>query len=286
MPASQPPQFDSVESVVADIAAGRMVIVTDDEHRENEGDLIIAASKATSEAIGIMIRHGSGIVCVPTTAEVLSRLGLGPMVANNRDLYRTDFAVSVDAASGVTTGISAADRLRTISLLGNPDSKPEDLVRPGHVFPLRARPGGVLERAGHTEAAVDLAILAGLQPSGVLCELVNDDGTVKRLPELVEFGGRFGLKMISIAQLIEYRARRDQLIELVCSRPCALEFGNFTLHVFRSKLVNRHHLALTMGDLGAEPTLVRVHSENLLGDVFRMQGLDTHRPLAASLEAV
>jgi len=207
MPATQPPHFDSVESVVADIAAGRMVIVTDDERRENEGDLIIAASKATLEAIGIMIRHGSGIVCVPTTAQVLSRLGLGPMVANNRDLYRTDFAVSVDAASGVTTGISAADRLRTISLLGNPDSKPDDLVRPGHVFPLRARPGGVLERPGHTEAAVDLAILAGLHPSGVLCELMNDDGTVSRMPDIIEFKKRFGLRMVSIAALVEYRAK-------------------------------------------------------------------------------
>jgi 3,4-dihydroxy 2-butanone 4-phosphate synthase/GTP cyclohydrolase II len=207
MPVSPQPHFDSVESVVADIAAGRMVIVTDDQKRENEGDLIIAASKATIGAIGIMIRHGSGIVCVPTTGEVLTRLGLGPMVANNRDPYRTDFAVSVDASAGVTTGISAADRLRTISLIGNADSKPEDLVRPGHVFPLRARPGGVLERPGHTEAAVDLAIMAGLHPSGVLCELMNDDGTVSRMPDIIEFKKKFGLKMLSIAALVEHRAK-------------------------------------------------------------------------------
>jgi 3,4-dihydroxy 2-butanone 4-phosphate synthase / GTP cyclohydrolase II len=207
MPVSQPPQFDSVESVVADIAAGRMVIVTDDEKRENEGDLIIAASKATSEAVGIMIRHGSGIVCVPTTGEVLTRLGLGPMVASNGDPFRTAFAVSVDAAAGVTTGISAADRLRTISLLGNPNSKPEDLVSPGHVFPLRARPGGVLERPGHTEAAVDLAKMAGLHPSGVICELMNDDGTVSRMPDIIEFKKKFGLKMLSIAALVAHRAK-------------------------------------------------------------------------------
>ncbi len=278
--------FDSVDDALADIAAGKLVIVTDDENRENEGDLIMAASAATPQTINMMIRYCSGIVCVPTLEPNLRRLGLGPMVARNREIHRTDFTVSVDAAEGITTGISAHDRATTIRILADPASGPERLVQPGHVFPLRARPGGVLERAGHTEAAVDLAILAGLHPSGVLCELVNDDGTVQRLPELVEFRGRFGLKMISIAQLIEYRARRDQLIELVCSRPCALEFGPFTLHVFRSKLDNRHHLALTMGDLGPEPTLVRVHSENLLGDVFRMQGLDTHRPLAASLEAV
>jgi 3,4-dihydroxy 2-butanone 4-phosphate synthase/GTP cyclohydrolase II len=207
MPPSQLPPFDSIESAVADIAAGRMVIVTDDEKRENEGDLIMAACKATTEAIGIMIRHGSGIVCVATTGEVLARLGLAPMVANNRDPNRTDFAVSVDASSGVTTGISAADRVRTIALIGDPNSKPEDLARPGHVFPLRARPGGVLERPGHTEAAVDLAILAGLHPSGVLCELMNDDGTVSRMPDIMEFKNRFGLRMVSIEALVAHRAK-------------------------------------------------------------------------------
>jgi 3,4-dihydroxy 2-butanone 4-phosphate synthase/GTP cyclohydrolase II len=207
MPSSEPQPFDSVESAVADIAAGRMVIVTDDERRENEGDLIMAASKATVESISIMIRHGSGIVCVPTTGEVLSRLGLGPMVAENRDMYRTDFAISVDAAKGVTTGISAEDRAKTIRIIGDPGSKPGDLARPGHVFPLRARPGGVLERPGHTEAAVDLAILAGLHPSGVLCELMNDDGTVARLGAIVEFKRRFGLRLISIADLVRHRAK-------------------------------------------------------------------------------
>jgi 3,4-dihydroxy 2-butanone 4-phosphate synthase/GTP cyclohydrolase II len=198
--------FDTVESAVADIAAGRMVIVTDDERRENEGDLIMAASLATADAVGTMIRHGSGIVCVATTGEVLLRLGLGPMVANNSDAHRTDFAISVDAATGVSTGISASDRALTIRIIGDPQARPELLARPGHVFPLRARPGGVLERAGHTEAAVDLATLAGLHPSGVLCELMNDDGTVSRMAEILEFKRRFGLRLISIADLVRYRA--------------------------------------------------------------------------------
>ena len=278
--------FDSVESAIQEIAAGRLVIVTDDEARENEGDLIMAAAKATPETVNMMIRYCSGIVCVPTVEPQLRRLGLGPMVQQNREVQRTDFTVSVDAAEGITTGISAYDRTQTIRLLANPEAKPEQLVQPGHVFPLRARPGGVLERAGHTEAAVDLAILAGQHPSGVLCELVNDDGSVQRLPELIEFKRKFGLRMISIAQLIEHRAKRDHLVELVCTQPFASEFGDFTLHVFRSKLDNRHHLALALGSLSAEPTLVRVHSENLLGDVFRMKGLGSHHALTASLEAV
>jgi 3,4-dihydroxy 2-butanone 4-phosphate synthase/GTP cyclohydrolase II len=242
--------FDSVESVIADIAAGRLVIVTDDENRENEGDLIMAASKATPETINMMIRYGSGIVCVPTFEAQLRHLGLGPMVQQNREVQRTDFTVSVDAAEGITTGISAYDRTQTIRILADPEARPEQLVQPGHVFPLRARPGGVLERAGHTEAAVDLAVLAGLHPSGVLCELINDDGTVQRLPQLIEFKKRFGLKMISIAQLIEHRAQRDQLIERVGTRPFSSEFGEFTLHVFRSRLDQRHHLALTVGAPG------------------------------------
>lgn len=278
--------FDSVESAIQDIAAGRLVIVTDDENRENEGDLIMAASKATPETVNMMIRYCSGIVCVPMLETQLSRLGLGPMVQRNREVQRTDFAVSVDAAEGITTGISAYDRTRTIQTLANPTATAEQLVQPGHVFPLRAKPGGVLERAGHTEAAVDLAILAGLQPSGVLCELVNDDGTVQRLPELLEFKRKFGLKLISIASLIEYRHQREQLVETVCEEAFPSEFGDFRLHVFRSKIDHRHHLAFAMGELGAEPTLVRVHSQNLLSDVFRMRGLDSYHSLTGSLEAV
>jgi 3,4-dihydroxy 2-butanone 4-phosphate synthase/GTP cyclohydrolase II len=280
------PPFDTVESAIAEIAAGRLVIVTDDENRENEGDLIMAASKVTPETVNMMIRYGSGIVCVPTVEHQLRRLGLGPMVASNREAQRTDFMVSVDAADGISTGISAYDRTVTIRLLAEATTRPEQLVQPGHVFPLRARPGGVLERAGHTEAAVDLATLAGLPPVGVLCELVNDDGTVQRLPQLVEFKQKFGLRMISIAALIEYRARRDHLVELVTAQPFSSEFGEFTLHVFRGRLDGRHHLAFTMGKLSDEPTLVRVHSENLLSDVFRAKGLIGHQMLTSSLAAV
>ena len=286
MTASVQPPFDSVESAIADIAAGKLIIVTDDEDRENEGDLIMAASMVTPETINMMIRYGSGIVCVPTVEHRLRRLGLGPMVARNRESYRTDFTVSVDAAEGVTTGISAYDRTRTIRLLANSETRPEELVQPGHVFPLRARPGGVLERAGHTEAAVDLATLAGLPPIGVLCELVNDDGTVQRLPQLVEFKQKFGLKMISIAALIEYRARRDQLVEKVTTRPFLSEYGEFTAHVFRSRLDGRHHLAFAMGTLSPDPILVRVHSGNLLSDLFHAKGMIGHQLLTASLAAV
>ncbi|MDE3083600.1 MAG: 3,4-dihydroxy-2-butanone-4-phosphate synthase [Verrucomicrobiota bacterium] len=278
--------FDPVESAIRDITDGKLIIVTDDQSRENEGDLIMAAVKATPEKVNMMIRYCSGIVCVPTVEPQLRRLGLGPMVAQNREAERTDFTVSVDAAEGVTTGISAYDRTQTIRILADPRSRPEQLVQPGHVFPLRARPGGVLERAGHTEAAVDLAILAGLPPGGVLCELVNDDGTVQRLAQLIEFKKKFRLKMISIAQLIEYRAKRDQLVELAGTQPFPSEFGEFTLHIFRSKLDGRHHLAFTMGRLGPKPVLVRVHSENLLSDVFRAKGMDSHHSLVASLGAV
>jgi len=197
--------FDSVAEAVADVAAGRPVIVTDDAERENEGDFIMAADLVSVEGVALMIRHGSGIVCVAMREAELTGLGLGPMVANNRESRRTDFTVSVDAASGIATGISAADRARTIRLLADRSTRPDQLVQPGHVFPLRARAGGTLERPGHTEAAVDLAALAGRHPSGVLCELMNDDGTVSRLPEIVACKRRFGLRLISIAQLIEYR---------------------------------------------------------------------------------
>jgi 3,4-dihydroxy 2-butanone 4-phosphate synthase/GTP cyclohydrolase II len=278
--------FDSVEAAIQDIADGKLVIVTDDEGRENEGDLIMAASKVKPETVNMMIRYCSGIVCVPMLEPQLKRLGLGPMVQQNREVHRTDFTVSVDAAEGVTTGISAFDRTETIRLLADPKARPEQLVQPGHVFPLRARPGGVLERAGHTEAAVDLAILAGLHPSGVLCELVNDDGSVQRLPQLVEFKHKFGLKMISIAQLIEYRHHREQLVEQVTVRPFASEYGEFQLHIFRSKVDGRHHLAFTKGTLDATPTLVRVHTENLLSDVFHAKEMGSHRSLLASLERV
>ncbi|HEY0944839.1 MAG TPA: 3,4-dihydroxy-2-butanone-4-phosphate synthase [Opitutaceae bacterium] len=278
--------FDPVESAIQDIADGKLVVVTDDEGRENEGDIVMAASKVTPEAVNMMIRHARGLICVPTTGAQLKRLGIGQMVQENRESHKTAFTVSVDAAEGITTGISAFDRARTVAILANPDAQPSDLVQPGHIFPLRAKDGGVLERAGHTEAAVDLALLAGQHPSAVICEILNEDGSMARLPELVEFKQRFGLKLISIAALIEYRHQREQLVEQVCTQPFPSEFGEFTLHVFRSKVDGRHHLAFAMGTLGPEPALVRVHSENLLGDVFRLRGVDSHRMLTASLEAV
>lgn len=278
--------FDSIEAAIQDIADGKIIIVTDDENRENEGDLVMAASKATPESVNMMIRHARGLICAPTTGAQLRRLGINPMVQENRESHKTAFTVSVDAAEGITTGISAYDRARTISILSDPSAKPEALVQPGHIFPLRAKDGGVLERAGHTEAAVDLASLAGLHPSGVICEILNDDGTVSRLPELIEFKKKFGLKLVSIADLIEYRHRRDKLVELVCTRPFASEYGDFTLHIFRNKLDGRHHLAFALGALDAAPTLVRVHSENLLGDLFRQLGTDSHTTLVGSMEAI
>ena len=285
-PADSP--FDTVEEALAEIAAGRPVIVADDEDRENEGDLIMAASKATPESINLMIRYGSGIVCVPMLGHQLDRLGLGPMVARNREVHRTDFAVSVDAAAGVTTGVSAHDRAVAIKILADPASRADQLVQPGHVFPLRARPGGVLERAGHTEAAVDLATLAGLEPAGVICELVNDDGTMQRLPQLVEFKRRHGLRMISIEQLIAYRLKQDKLVEKIGEHAFASDYGEFTAHVFRSRLDRRHHLALTLGALDpATPAPVRVHSANPLADVFRGRGCGTPGDvLDASLRAI
>ncbi|MET3871731.1 3,4-dihydroxy-2-butanone-4-phosphate synthase [Puniceicoccus vermicola] len=260
--------FDSIEEAIAEIAAGRMVIVTDDENRENEGDLVLAASKVSPEAINQMIQEAGGLICAPTLSHQLTRLGINQMVVDNRESHRTDFSVSVDAAEGISTGISAYDRAQTIRILANPDATPDMLVQPGHIFPLRSRPGGVLQRAGHTEAAVDLATLAGLHPSGVICEILNKDGTMARLPELLAFKKKHSLKMVSIAQLIEYRHKREKLVEPIGLKKVETDFGTFDLHLFRSILDNRVHLALTMGELDGDPTLVRVQGENLLSDVF------------------
>jgi 3,4-dihydroxy 2-butanone 4-phosphate synthase/GTP cyclohydrolase II len=271
--------FDPVEAAIDDIAAGKLVVVVDDEDRENEGDLIMAASKATPETVNMMIRHGRGLICVPTVEPQLKRLGLNPMVANNRESHRTDFTVSVDAAEGVTTGISAADRCEAIRIIADPDATADKLVQPGHIFPLRARPGGVLQRAGHTEAAVDLAVLAGLPPAGVLCEILNEDGTMARLGELNAFRREFGLKLISIKQLIEYRHNREKLVAPILSQPFRNAYGDWTLHLFRSLTDQRIHFALTMGELDASPTLVRVQSENVLNDVFSQHAPDEDRSI-------
>lgn len=278
--------FDSVESAIADIAEGKLVIVTDDENRENEGDLIMAASKATPETVNMMIRYCSGIVCVPMAEFQLRRLGLNPMVARNLDSFRTDFTVTVDAADGITTGISAYDRTKTILTLADPTSTPDQLVHPGHVFPLRSRPGGVLERAGHTEAAVDLAILAGLHPSGILCELVNEDGTVSRVKDLIGFKKKHNLKMISIAQLIEYRHRREKQVEKIATDVVETAHGPFDLHIYRSKLNDRYHVVLSRGKLDSSETLVRVQSEHLISDIFETPESQRRQCLDRSMEMI
>lgn len=278
--------FDSIDTAIDAIAAGRMVIVTDDQNRENEGDLVLAAEKATAEHINVMIRHARGLVCVPTTAGRLARLGIHDMVPRNREALGTAFTASVDAAQGITTGISAHDRALTIRKLAHPEALPEHFVQPGHVFPLKARPGGVLERAGHTEAALDLVTLAGLSPCGVICEILNEDGSMARLPQLLEFAQRYGLPIVSVAQLIEYRLRREKLVEKVAAGVLPTEFGTFDLHVYATQVDGRRHAALTMGKIDGEPVLVRMHSGHLLEDLFRATNSPYAGRLAAALQAV
>jgi 3,4-dihydroxy 2-butanone 4-phosphate synthase/GTP cyclohydrolase II len=261
--------FDPVEEVLAEIAAGRMVIITDDEDRENEGDLVMAAEKITPEAINFMATHGRGLICAPITHERARALGLNRMVPRNSEAFQTDFTVSVDARDGISTGISAFDRSRTVQLLADPRSLADDLIQPGHVFPLQAKPGGVLRRAGHTEAAVDLARLAGLQPAGVICEILNDDGSMARLNELIPFARKHNLKLCGIGDLIAYRRRREKLVTREESIKMPTVYGDFQLHLYRTVLDDQHHLALVRGNIVPhEPVLVRVHSECLTGDVF------------------
>src|SRR6266436_1735620 len=260
---------DPIESVIADLRKGRMVVVVDDAERENEGDLIMAADCVSAEAINFMAKHGRGLICVPMISERLRQLGVEQMVRQNREAFKTDFQVSVDAATGVTTGISAADRARTIKVMADRTAVPEDLVQPGHVFPLRARPGGVLQRAGHTEAAVDLVKLAGARPIGVICEMMSDDGSMARLPELVKFSKKHRLKICTIADLIHFRRTREKLIERMEVVRMPTEYGDFDLHLYRSNTDGQHHLALVKGEVAGKPNvLVRVHSECLTGDVF------------------
>ena len=280
-------QFDTVDDVVNDIRAGRIVIVTDDADRENEGDLVMAAEKVTPDAVNFMTKHGRGLICVPISNERAEQLGLQRMVAQNREMYRTDFTVSVDAAHGVTTGISAHDRAATIQTIANPKSTPDDLVQPGHVFPLRAKDGGVLRRTGHTEAAVDLARMAGLQPAGVLCEILHDDGTMARLPELMEFRKKHGLRICTIQSLVAHRRVREKLIEAEQVVKLPTDYGDFDLHLYRSKLDGAHHLALVKGKIDKDkPTLVRVHSECLTGDVFGSRRCDCGNQLHAALQQI
>jgi 3,4-dihydroxy 2-butanone 4-phosphate synthase / GTP cyclohydrolase II len=279
--------FDSIESVIAGVRRGKMVIVVDDADRENEGDIILGAQFVTPAAVNFMAKHGRGLICVPTTAERLQQLGIDRMVHQNRESFRTDFQVSVDAAHGISTGISAADRAKTIQIMAAPTAVPDDLVQPGHVFPLRARPGGVLQRAGHTEAAVDLATLADCRPIGVLCEILNDDGTMARLPQLRRFAKKHRLKICTIADLIEYRRTREKLVEHVEAVKLPTDYGDFDLHLYRSKIDGQHHLALAHGDVaGRENVLVRVHSECLTGDVFASRRCDCGPQLHQAMRQV
>jgi len=272
---------------VADLRRGRMVVVVDDADRENEGDLIMAAEHATPAAINFMARFGRGLICVPTTEERLKQLAIERMVSQNRESFKTDFQVSVDAARGVTTGISAADRARTIQIMGDPTAVPDDLVQPGHVFPLRARPGGVLQRAGHTEAAVDLARLAGCRPIGVLCEILKDDGSMARLPDLVKFARKHKLKLATIEDLIKHRRTREKLVQPVEVVQLPTDYGEFALHLYRSTTDGQHHLALVKGDVADRPrVLVRVHSECLTGDVFGSRRCDCGPQLHQAMKQI
>ena len=279
--------FANIEKAVDAIVRGELVIVVDDADRENEGDLIMAAEKVTAEAMGFMIRHTSGVICAPLEGERLEELQLPLMVANNTEMQRTAFTVSVDARHGTTTGISAADRATTVRALIDPEARPDDLARPGHIFPLRYREGGVLRRAGHTEAAVDLARLAGCFPAGVLAEVTNDDGTMARLPELERFAEEHGLELISIADLIRYRRHREKLVRRVSEARIPTRHGDFTAYVYESILDGVEHLAFVRGEIaGKENVLVRVHSECLTGDVFGSMRCDCGVQLDLGLERV
>ena len=279
--------FNSIEAAVADLRKGKMVIVVDDADRENEGDLICAAQFITPETVNFMAKHGRGLICVATSSERLQQLGIERMVRQNRESFRTDFQVSVDAARGITTGISAADRARTIQIMADPTAVPDNLVQPGHVFPLRAKPGGVLQRAGHTEATVDLATLADCRPIGVLCEILNDDGTMARLPELLKFARKHKLKICSIEDLIHFRRTREKLVDQIEVVKMPTDYGEFDLHLYRSKIDGEHHVALVRGEIaGAKNILVRVHSECLTGDVFGSRRCDCGPQLHQAMRQV
>ncbi|HKF91337.1 MAG TPA: bifunctional 3,4-dihydroxy-2-butanone-4-phosphate synthase/GTP cyclohydrolase II [Acidimicrobiia bacterium] len=279
--------FTTIENAIDAIARGEAVVVVDDANRENEGDLIIAAEKTTPDTMAFMVRHTSGVICMPLEGTRLDELQLPMMVAENTTAYRTAFTVSVDAKRGTTTGISAADRTTTVHALIDPQTRPDDLARPGHIFPLRYREGGVLKRAGHTEAAVDLARLAGLSPAGVLAEVVNDDGTMSRLPELERFAAEHGLAMISIADLIRYRRHREKLVRRISEARIPTKYGEFTAYVFESLLDGTEHMAFVRGEVAGKPNvLVRVHSECLTGDVFGSIRCDCGLQLDLALERV
>lgn len=279
--------FNSIEEILEDISVGKMIVVVDDETRENEGDLVFAGQFADSEKINFMAKYGRGLICVPMTEKSLNRLELPQMPQKNGDHFGTAFTVSVDASKGITTGISAYDRAHTIKLLMDPKTTKEDIVTPGHIFPLMAKQGGVLVRAGHTEAAVDLCKLANLTPAGVICEIMNDNGTMARIPELFDFCKIHGLKICSIAQIIEYRCRNEKLVNKIITTKLPTKYGEFKLMLYESTLDKNHHLALTIGELKKNETvLVRVHSECLTGDVFASKRCDCGNQLDLSLRMI
>jgi 3,4-dihydroxy 2-butanone 4-phosphate synthase/GTP cyclohydrolase II len=279
--------FSSIEEILAEIRSGRMVLILDDEDRENEGDLIMAAESVTPDAVAFMIRHTSGILCVPMEAERLARLDLPQMVPNNDDAFRTAFTVSVDYRFGTTTGVSSSDRAATIRALADPNTLPKDFARPGHIFPLRPRKGGVLVRAGHTEAAVDLCSLAGMQPAGVLCEVMNDDGTMARRPQLEAFARQHNLKIGTIADLIRHRLRTERSIERVSERTVQTEFGEFRLYLYEDRVHHGVHFALAHGNLdGPAPPLVRVHVADTMRDLLGIRGDLKAWTLRAALERI
>ncbi len=282
--------FSSIEEAVQDIREGKPLIVVDDENRENEGDVVVASEKVTPEIINFMAKEARGLICVALLPERIKELNLTPMVEENTALHRTDFTVSVDAAYGVTTGISAYDRAFTIKLLIDKNAKPTDFAKPGHIFPIRAKEGGVLVRAGHTEAGVDLAKIAGLYPSAVICEIMKDDGTMARLPELIEFAKKHNLKIVSIKDLIEYRRKREKLVERIVETFLPTEFGDFKLILYRDKIENNYHIALVKGELKLkdekDSILVRVHSQCITGDIFHSKRCDCGKQLQKALSMI
>lgn len=281
------PPFSPIEDIITDIKAGKMVIITDDADRENEGDLIASAECITPEIVNFMAKYGRGLICTPISESIATRLELPMMVPNNRESFKTNFTVSVDAAKGITTGISAADRATTIKLLSEDCTIGEDLVQPGHIFPLLAKPGGVLRRAGHTEAAIDLAKLAGLNEAAVICEILNDDGTMSRLPELLNLAKEHDLKIGTIESLIQYRRKRERLIEHLETISLPTSWGDFDLHMYQSAFDEETHLALVRGKIDPDsPITVRVHSECLTGDVFGSKRCDCGIQLDSAMERI
>ena len=279
--------FASIPEAIEDFRLGKVLVVVDDEDRENEGDLTIAAEKITPESINFMATHGRGLICLALDAEICSRLDLQPMSQVNTARFGTAFCEAIDAADGVTTGISAYDRAHTIRVAINPQSRPQDLARPGHVFPLRARPGGVLVRSGQTEAAVDLARLAGLSPGGVICEIMNEDGTMARVPQLIKFCSQYGFKMISVADLIRYRTQTEKLVERDAIGQLTTNFGQFETIRYKSRLDGEAHLALIHGEVrGKRDVLVRVHSHCVYGDIFHSQDCDCNELVRGALESI